>query len=131
MKNPERRQATSGFVGEQLNLIDPPPFSPVFPPPASLTAEALRLLLTGRTLTHPEFEDITGSWRLGAYICTLREMGWPVITIEIPAPTAECPDRYIAKYVMPQWAIDELEGKPSASNNKTYHAHPEQHGMSI
>jgi hypothetical protein len=114
MKTPERRQAQSGVVGEQLNLIDPPQFCDVFPPPASLTAEALRLLLTGRTLTHPDFEDITGSWRLGAYICTLREMYWPVETQEILCPSPDCPNRVIARYAMPQWVISELGGNHGA-----------------
>ena len=53
MKTPERRQASSGVVGEQLNLIDPPPFSPIWPSPSSLPGKALTLLLAGRTLTHP------------------------------------------------------------------------------
>lgn len=131
MKNPERRQATSGFVGEQLNLIDPPPFSPVIPPAASLTFKALKLLLSGRKITHPEFEAITGSWRLGAYIERLRKLRWPVITHEIFSPTRSCADRVIALYALPQWVIDELEGKPLISNNKTYHAHPVQPGMAI
>ena len=111
MKTPERRQASSGEVGEQLTLIDPPPFSPRFPKPSTLAAEALALLLSGRTLTHPEFEDITHSWRLSEPIRALRhDYGWPVDTIEISAPTAERPDRFIAKYVMPHWVMRELEG---------------------
>ena len=109
MKTPERRQASSGVVGEQLNLIDPPPFSPVYPKRASLAGEALALLLAGRTLTHPEFEGITKSWRLSEPIRALRhDYGWPVVTIEIPAPTAERPDRYIAKYLLPPWVLQEV-----------------------
>ena len=106
MKTPERRQAFSGVVGEQLTLIDPPPFSPQFPPASSLSHTALKLLLSGRPLTHPEFEDLTGSWRLGAYICTLRELCWPVQTNDIPSPSPDCPDRVIAEYLMPSWAIN-------------------------
>lgn len=109
MKTPERRQALSGVVGEQLNLIDPPPFSPTYPKRSSLAGEALALLLAGRTLTHPEFETITASWRLSEPIRALRhDHGWPVVTIEIPAPTAERPDRIIAKYAMPQWVRQEV-----------------------
>ena len=109
MKNPERRQASSGLVGEQLNLIDPPPFSPTYPKPSTLAGEALSLLLSGRTITHPQFEGITKSWRLSEPIRALRhDYGWPVVTIELPAPTVDRPDRVIAKYVMPQWVLQEV-----------------------
>lgn len=114
MKTPDRRQADSGVVGEQLNLIDPPPFSPQLPPHSTLTAIALDVLLTGRTLTHPEFEDLTGSWRLGAYICELRELQWPVETHEIVSPSKDHPDRVIARYAMPQWVISEVGGQHGA-----------------
>ena len=109
MKTPERRQASSGVVGEQLHLIDPPPFSPTYPKRSTLAGEALSLLLSGRTLTHPEFEGITLSWRLSEPIRALRhDYGWPVETIEIPAPTDDRPDRVIANYVMPQWVLQEV-----------------------
>ena len=109
MKTPERRQASSGVVGEQLHLIDPPPFSPTYPIRSTLAGEALSLLLSGRTLTHPEFEGITHSWRLSEPIRALRhDYGWPVITIEIPAPTDDRPDRVIANYVMPHWVLQEV-----------------------
>lgn len=109
MTTPERGQAPSGAVGEQLNLIDPPPFSPTYPSRASLTGEALALLLEGRTLTHPQFEGLTRSWRLSEPIRALRhDYGWPVQTIEIAAPTPERPDRYIAKYIMPEWVLREV-----------------------
>ena len=109
MKTPVRRQASSGVVGEQLNLIDPPPFSPKYPKRSSLAGEALSVLLKGRTLTHPEFEGMTGSWRLSEPVRALRhDYGWPVETIEIPAPTADRPDRIIARYVMPQWVLEEV-----------------------
>ena len=110
MKTPKRRQTLSGVVGKQLNLIDPPPFSPTYPNRSSLAGEALALLLSGRTLTHPEFEAITQSWRLSEPIRALRhDYGWPVETVEIPAPTAECPGRIIAKYVIPEWVRQEVE----------------------
>lgn len=109
MKTPDGRQAQSGVAGEQLNLIDAPPFSPTFPNRSSLAGEALALLLAGCTLTHPEFEGITRSWRLSEPVRALRhDFGWPVQTIEIPAPTPERPDRTIAKYVMPQWVLREV-----------------------
>lgn len=109
MKTPERRQASSGVVGEQLCLIDPPPFSPIWPSPSSLAGKALALLLTGRTLTHPEFETITGSWRLSEPVRALRhDYGWPVDAIEITSPTNDRPDRVIAKYLLPHWVLEEM-----------------------
>ena len=74
----------------QGELFDSPPFSPIFPSPTSLAGEALRLFLTGRTLTRPEFQSITGSWRLSSFVCTLRKLGWPVETIDIASPTDVC-----------------------------------------
>lgn len=109
MKTPERRQASSGVWGEQISLFDPPPFSPNLPPSSSLTSKALELLLKGCTLTHPEFEHLTGSWRLGAYILSLRDLGWPVQTIEIASPTKHAPDRVIAMYAMPKWVLQAME----------------------
>ena len=99
---------------EQQNLFEPPPFCPTYPKRSTLAGEALALLLAGRALTHPDFENITFSWRLSEPIRALRhDYGWPVQTIEIPAPTAERPDRFIAKYVMPQWVMREIGGMPA------------------
>lgn len=93
----------------QGKLFEPPPFSPTYPPRSSLAGKALALLLTGRPLTHPEFEAITGSWRLSEFVRALRhDHGWPVETIEIPAPTEERHGRTIAKYMMPPWVLQEV-----------------------
>ena len=54
--------------------------------------------MNGRMIDHPEFQDATASWRLGAVVFTLRTLGWPVETIEIPSPTKHSPDRVIALY---------------------------------
>jgi hypothetical protein len=108
MKTPDRRQACSGAL-EQLNLIDPPPFSPKWPKRSSLPHVALTALLSGKEWTHPDFEEVTGSWRLAEPIRKLRHhFGWPVLTIEIPSPTTDHPDRVIARYALPRWVIDEM-----------------------
>lgn len=115
MKTPERRQASSG-VGEQLYLIEPPPFSPIWSKRSSLPGRALAALLRGERLRHPRFEVMTGSWRLAEPVRKLRhQFGWPVQTIEIEAPTAENPTRVIGEYVLPQWVIDRVgpvNGRP-------------------
>jgi len=97
MKTPERHQASSG-AGEQLTLIDPPPFCPTLPKPRSLPHRALQMLVSGKMIDHQDFESLTESWRLAAAIFTLRVLGWPVETIEIPSPTEHCPHRSIALY---------------------------------
>ena len=64
------------------------------------------MLMDGRLIDHPDFQDVTQSWRLGAVIFTLRALGWPVETIEVPSPTEYSPDRIIALY--------RLDGKHTA-----------------
>jgi len=104
MKAPERRQATSG-AGEQLTLIDPPPFCPTLPRRGSLTDRALRMLAAGKLIDHLDFQSKTESWRLAAPICELRALGWPIETIEVPSPTEHCPSRAIALYKLdPKYA---------------------------
>jgi hypothetical protein len=111
MKTPDRRQAKSG-AGDQLHLIEPPPFSPKYPPRSSLAHAALCTLLSGQAITHPAFSHSTESWRLAAYIHVLRQLDWPVETIEIVCPTTDNPGRVIAQYVMPAWVIAEVGGPP-------------------
>lgn len=107
MKTPERRQASSGVVGEQFCLIDPPPFSPIYPSPSSLTGKALALLLQGRSITTPDFQELTHSWRLAAYVGKLiHEYGWPVAALEVPF--SDDPSRTIARYFMPGWVLREV-----------------------
>ena len=100
----------SGRIGKQLSFLPEPEFSAQTPPPATLAAILLRRLLAGEALTHPDFED-TGSWRLGAHIYVLRELGWPVETEELSAPSPSCPTRTIARYRMPGWVNQVLRGK--------------------
>lgn len=84
--------------GDQLSFLEPPPFAPHWPTKGTLAYRALGMFMSGEYLDHPAFEDRTQSWRLGAVVFTLRSLGWPVETIEIPSPTPECPDRVIALY---------------------------------
>ena len=85
-------------AGEQLSFLPPPPFCPTWPKRGTLADKALGMLMDGRMIDHPEFENSTQSWRLGAVIFTLRAYGWPVETVEIPSPTEENPRRLIALY---------------------------------
>lgn len=87
-----------GAYGEQLSFLPPPLFCPTWPTRGTLADKALGMLMDGSLIDHPGFESSTQSWRLGAVIFTLRTLGWPVETIEVPSPTEHSPDRIIALY---------------------------------
>ena len=95
MKSP---QQPAGAAGEQLSFLPPPPFAPTWPQRGTLADRALGMLMDGRMIDHPDFESSTQSWRLGAVVFTLRALGWPVETIEVPSPTEQSPNRVIALY---------------------------------
>lgn len=89
---------------QQLTLIPPPPFAPVWPS-AGLALAALGLMLEGCTIDHPGFERETGSWRLAAAIRQLRAAGWPVQSVDVPDTLADGRPRYVARYHLPADAI--------------------------
>ena len=84
-----------------LPEVPTPPFAPTWPHAGTLAARLLDALLRGYTRTSPEFESITFSWRLAAVVFVLRELGWPIESMDISAPTPECPDRQISRYWLP------------------------------
>ncbi len=83
---------------KQTTFLPEPPFCPQWPTKNTLADIALRALMDGKMIDHNDFIDQTRSWRLGAVIFTLRTLGWPIATIEVPSPTEQCPDRVIALY---------------------------------
>ena len=97
MRKTHAPTATQGN-GEQLSFLPPTPFSPSWPTRNTLADRALGMFMNGDMLDHPDFESSTQSWRLGAVVFTLRALGWPIETIEIPSPTDQCPDRVVALY---------------------------------
>ena len=101
MKKEHTHDEATGVNGEQLSFLPPPPFSPTWPTRGTLADKALGMLMDGRMIDHPDFENITQSWRLGAVVFTLRTLGWPIETIEIPSPTEHSPNRVIALYHLP------------------------------
>ncbi len=107
MKKAPHNLPAAGALGEQLTLIDPPPFCPAWPKRNTLADRALKMFLDGRVFDHPDFLDGCGSWRLAAVVFQLRMLGWPVETVEIPAPTEENARRVIALYRLPAKAIAE------------------------
>lgn len=101
MKKAPYNLPAAGALGEQLSFIDPPPFCPAWPKRNTLADRALKLFLDGRVFDHPDFLEGCGSWRLAAVVFQLRALGWPIDTIEIPAPSEEHPGRTIALYKLP------------------------------
>lgn len=97
MKKAPTSVQTSG-AGEQLSFLPPPTFCPTWPTRGTLADKALGMLMDGRMIDHPQFENSTQSWRLGAVIFNLRAYGWPVETVKIPSPSEENPRRVIALY---------------------------------
>ncbi len=83
---------------EQLSFLPPPPFSPKWPTSGTLPHCALSLFMDGKRLDHPDFYEMTQSWRLSAVVHELRELGWPIESVELPAPTKDRPHRFIALY---------------------------------
>jgi len=66
---------TQGAHGEQLSFLPPPPFCPTWPQRGTLADKALGMLMDGRLIDHPDFENSTQSWRLGAVIFTAAHLG--------------------------------------------------------
>lgn len=73
---------------------------PIPPKPNTLDARALQLLRSRGTLTSPEFQSLTGSWRLAASIHRLRKLNWPIAKAMVYAPLATSPKREIASYFL-------------------------------
>ena len=101
MKKAPHNLPAAGALGEQLSFIDAPPFCPAWPKRNSLADRALKMFLDGRVFDHPDFLEGCGSWRLAAVVFHLRTLGWPIDTIEVPAPNEEHPGRTIALYKLP------------------------------
>jgi len=92
---------------EQTSFLPPPPFAPTWPQPGTLAARALDIFMRGESLTHPQFEAVSFSWRLSHVVYALKDLGWPVESRDIPAPTFENPNRCIACYRLPTAVIEQ------------------------
>ena len=91
--------ALSKTLGEQLSFLPSPPFNPTWPMRGTLADKALGMMMDGRMIDHPDFENTTQSWRLGAVIFSLRTLGWPIETIDVPSRTIalyHLPAKFIA-----------------------------------
>ena len=68
---------------KQLSFLPEPKYNPKYPTETSLAFKALRLMLRGMKVSHPQFEEQTGSWRLAAHVHILKRLGWPVQKEEV------------------------------------------------
>jgi hypothetical protein len=100
---PTKTQAAFSIYkqAEQLTLLDPPVFFPTWPKRGALAYRALAMFMDGQMIVTPDFQDFTARWRLAAVVCDLRDLGWPIESIDIPAPTEERQNRFIALYRLP------------------------------
>ena len=105
MKKAPTDQGHGALVGEQLTFLDPPEFLPGLPKRATLADLLLTEFLKGESFIHPEWQEITQSWRLAATVQALKDLDWPVLSLPEMAPTERKPDRTIARYRLPQEAI--------------------------
>lgn len=95
------------FETAQQSLFNEQPiFSPAWPSPATLPDKALDRLIAGGRLTHPQFQQRTGSWRLAAAVKVLRRLGWPIQTDELRRPGR----RPIADYWLPPDFVQAIKG---------------------
>ena len=108
MKNSSRDQAKPEF--KQTSFLPDEEFNPIYPTAHTLPHRCLSMMLNGQSFTHPEFELITGSWRLSAVIFTLKGLGWPVDSHDIPAPSEQCPSRIISRYYLTDKTIADVLG---------------------
>jgi len=93
------RQALTG--SKQISFLPEPDFTPKLPSKNTLAFRALDLMLKGKKISHPDFEVKTSSWRLAAHIHVLKELGWPVQTIEVIHYVAKKPkNRHIRRYYL-------------------------------
>lgn len=107
--------ATADSQGEQLSFFPPPPFNPTWPTKGTRDDQALQLFLDGQTLDHEDFHAVSGSWRLSDAVFHLRDGGWPIESVDIPAPTPKCPGREISIYRLPaKYAAEALALKGRA-----------------
>lgn len=105
------RKSLQALAGsKQLSLLPEPDFTPKLPHRNTLSARALSMMLQGRKISHPDFEDKTSSWRLAAHIYNLNKLGWPVQTIEVEHLAEKKPvKRYIRRYYLAREVINKVK----------------------
>lgn len=98
-KTRKRREAPS--VSKQLSFLPELDFTPRLPAKHTLAWGALAMMLKGKKISHPDFEDKTSSWRLAAHIHILNRLGWRIETMSVQHIASKKPrKRYIYRYFL-------------------------------
>lgn len=97
MKRAPHNLPAAGALGEQLTLIDPPPFCPSLPTKNSNADLALHDLLSG-AVTQLDWLASGRSWRLSAAVKELGYLGWQPKSVLVQHAGWPKP---IAKYSLP------------------------------
>jgi hypothetical protein len=118
MKNPESRQASSGF--QQMSFLPELKFNPKHPNPNTQPAKVLARLLNGERLTQPSYG--LSCWRLAAYIKELDYLGWPIESADVPCPQGLGTGRPIKEYWLPIKSIEQSNQTPLSSAHAAYEA---------
>jgi hypothetical protein len=95
---PRSPESVAYEPGEQMALLPEVEQPPQLPRRGTLAHRLLLIFINGARLTHPEFQERTGSWRLAAVVFELGLLGWKVHAVLIPAPTDANQNRSIARY---------------------------------
>lgn len=109
MKKAPIHDQAHGAYGEQLSFLPSPEFSPKWPKHTTIAGMVLGELLQGSFLDHQDQIEGVASWRLAAYINKLKKDGWPIQTMEKPAPSEQCHYRCIALYALPPAVIEKVQ----------------------
>jgi hypothetical protein len=99
--------STDRHQPEQLSFLPPPPFNPQWPTPNTRDALALELFLDSQRIDAEDFYAVSGSMRLADSVFQLKGKGWPIESVDVPAPTEACPHRTISIYFLPARFIAE------------------------
>lgn len=103
-----RLQASNG--SKQISFLPEPDFNLILPSKNTLAYRALSMMLQGKKISHPNFQDETSSWRLAAHIHVLKKLGWPVQTIEVIHNAAVKPkSRHICRYFLSHNVIEKFK----------------------
>jgi hypothetical protein len=91
----------------QLSFLPPMPLAPTMPT-APLERRALDFLLAGQAITTPEFQAVTGTWRLSAMVKRLANLGWPIRAAYEAITATDGHRQDIARYSLSPETLEQL-----------------------
>jgi len=109
MKKAAQPSPVPAACSEQLSLLPTPEFSPKWPSHATIAGRVLNELLHGEWLDHQDLIEGASSWRLAAYVKSLKYMGWPIESFPKHVPSKHCPSRCISIYALPPAVIAQVQ----------------------